>query len=197
MRQPPTGDVQMGVGSGQCRCREDHSRNERLHSHTPTCVSRRTGGGVQVGVGNGRCRCREDRSPGRASRHRCRRHSHPCRPPCQSWSQKLPAPFAQSRRLRAKARTWGSLGYSLNVPACRFNPRSIANGDRRRCSQCCRRRTRLRSRPHCAGQVAHSQTSGHGRQAALSCIKVPGRCCRQSARGSAWSRPPCASRGAR
>ena len=84
------------------------------------------------------------------------------------------------------------LGDSLDIPACLFNAQSIANGVRRRCSQCCRRRTRPRSRPHFAGQGAHSQTSGHGRQAALSCFSVRGRCCRQSGWGLAQLRPTCA-----
>jgi hypothetical protein len=167
----------MGVGDGRCRCRED------------------------VGVGNGRWCCHEDRSwnkrpsvhlaagaTGAAIRADCRANSG--RRSCR-------------RRLRSlvncaqRQGRGGALGYSLDVPACRFNAQSIANGDRRRCSQCCRRRTRPQSCPHFASQGARSQTSGHCRQAALSCFSVRGRCCRQSGRGLARRHPPCASRGTR
>ena len=45
-----------------------------------------------------------------ASHRRCHRRSHPCRPPRQLWPQERPPPFAQSRQLRARARTWGHSG---------------------------------------------------------------------------------------
>ena len=51
--------------------------------------------------------------------------------------------------------------------------------------------TRPQSRPQVAGRGARTQTSGHGRQAALLCFSVRGRCCRQSGRGLAQHRPPC------
>ena len=111
---------------------------------------------------------------------RIHRRSHPCRPLHHHWSQE------------PRQGSGGALGNSLDVPASRFDAQIIVNGDRRRCSQCCRRRTRPRSRPHFAGQGAQSQTSGHGRQAALSCFSVRGRCCRQSGWGLAELRPPCA-----
>jgi hypothetical protein len=167
----------MGVGDGRCRCRED------------------------VGVGNGRWRCREDHSRSKLPSVRLvagatgaairadRRANSGRRSCCRRLHSLVDCTRRQGRE--------GALGYSLDVPACRFNAQSIANGIRWRCSQCCRRRTLPRSRPHFASQGACSQTSGHGRQAALLCFIVRGRCCRQSSRGLAKRCPPCASRGTR
>jgi hypothetical protein len=167
----------------------------------PTCVSRCADGGVQVGVGNGRGRCREvgslDECPG-----------VPIAAGTASAAVRADSLASQGRqssrrRLRSlgdcahRRGREGALGYSLNGLACRRDAQSIPISDRRRCSQSCRWRTRSRSRPPCAGRVARSQTSGRGRQAALSCIGVPGRRCRRSSRGLTPSRPPCASRGTR
>ena len=148
------------------------------------------------GVGDGRWRCREDRSQNKrpnlhhaagatsAAIHADRRANSGHR--------------SHRRRLHSLAEEVGARWAtpSTSPPAVSMPEASrtaIAGGAASAAG--CMRRTHPRSRPHFASQVASSQTSNHGRQAALSCISVRGRCCRQSSRGLARRCPPCASRG--
>ena len=136
----------------------------------------------------------------------CSRNNHPSvRLAAGSTGAAIPADHCttsgrRSRRRRLSSlidcaqrqKSGGALGNSLDVPTSCFDAQIIVYCDCRRCSQCCRRRSRPRSCPHFISQGARSQTSDHGRQAALLCFSVWGLCCRQSGWGLAQLRPPCA-----
>jgi len=106
-----------------------------LCSLTPTCISRRTGGGIQMGVGDGRCRCPKDIGVGedhsrnkRPSVHlaagatgaaiRAGRHANSGHGSCR-------------RRLRSlvdcvqRRGHGGALGYSLDIPPAVSMPKAL------------------------------------------------------------------------